>query len=43
MPDSSENNVDIILKKEEIGILNNINDKDYVVALDIHGEQLSSI
>lgn len=39
---NDENNGDI-LKKESESILKNINDKDYVITLEIDGKELSSI
>lgn len=36
-------NVDVILSKEKELILKNINDKDYIITLEIEGNKISSI
>jgi len=43
LQDINNDNVNIILEKEKDFILNKINDKDYVITLEIEGKELSSI
>lgn len=43
LQDITNNNIDIILEKEKDLIMNKINDKDYVITLEIEGKELSSI
>lgn len=39
----TNDNIDIILKKERDLILNKLNEKDYIITLEIEGQELSSI
>lgn len=43
LPDQVNDNTDIILEKEKQLILNRIQDKDYVITLEIEGKSLTSI
>lgn len=43
LQDITNNNIDIILEKEKDLIMNKINDKDYVITLEIEGKELSSL
>jgi 23S rRNA (pseudouridine1915-N3)-methyltransferase len=42
LPDYDINNKDIVLEKEKENILKHINNKDYIITLEIEGSQLSS-
>lgn len=43
VPDINDDNIDSILLKESEKILKNINDKDYVLTLEIEGDSISSM
>ena len=43
LQDINNNNINIILEKEKELILNKISEKDYVITLEIEGQELSSI
>ena len=43
LQDINNDNINIILEKEKDLILNKINDKDYVITLEIEGKELSSV
>lgn len=42
LPDYDINNKDIVLEKEKENILKHINNKDYIITLEIKGSELSS-
>ena len=43
LQDINNDNISIILEKEKDLILNRINEKDYVITLEIEGKELSSV
>ncbi|MBE6159513.1 MAG: 23S rRNA (pseudouridine(1915)-N(3))-methyltransferase RlmH [Lactobacillales bacterium] len=43
LQDINNDNINIILEKEKELILNKINEKDYVITLEIEGKELSSV
>ena len=43
LPDISNNNSNVILEKEKELILSKINEKDYIITLEIEGKELNSI
>ena len=43
LQDINNDNINIILEKEKDLILNKINEKDYVITLEIEGKELSSV
>ena len=43
VPDSSLENINLALEQEKNSIIKYINEKDYLIALDINGKTLSSI
>lgn len=43
VPDSSIDNIDLAIEQERISIEKHINEKDYLIALDIHGKEFSSV
>ncbi len=42
LPDYDINNKDVVLEKEKENILKHINNKDYIITLEIEGSELSS-
>ena len=42
LPDYDINNKDVVLEKEKENILKHINNKDYIITLEIKGSELSS-
>ena len=43
VPDEADPSIDICLKKECLSILKNINDKDFVITLEIEGKKMNSL
>lgn len=43
VPDEADSSVDVCLKKESLSILKNINDKDFVITLEIEGKKMNSL
>lgn len=43
LPDIANDNINIILEKEKKQILSKLKDKDYVITLEIEGQELTSI
>lgn len=43
VPDSSLENINLALEQEKNSITKHLNDKDYLIALDINGKELTSI
>ena len=43
VPDFENENKDIVLTKEKDNIIKHLNDKDYIITLEIEGQELSSL